>query len=134
MKSEFRCFILLSSMLLTAGCATVTRGTTEVLSIESIPSGAVARLSNGKLCITPCALTLSRKENLNITFEKEGYELASAMVTSSTSGGGSAGIAGNVLVGGVLGIGIDSYSGAAKDLTPNPLIIYLNKAEKKDDQ
>lgn len=122
--------LAISYMLIT-GCATVTRGTTEVLIIESFPSGAVARLSNGKICITPCSLTLSRKESLNITFEKDGYESASAMVTSGISGEGGAGIAGNVLVGGVLGIGIDSYSGAAKSLTPNPVIIHLNKTTQE---
>lgn len=122
--------LAISCMLIT-GCATITRGTTEVLIIESFPSGAVARLSNGKICITPCSLTLSRKESLNITFEKDGYESASAMVTSGISGEGGAGIAGNVIVGGVLGIGIDSYSGAAKSLIPNPVIIRLNKTTQE---
>jgi len=124
---RFACRLPLLLVFLMYGCATITRGTTEVLEIQTIPSGAIARLSNGKVCITPCSMTLSRKENLNITFEKDGYEIASSMVTSGTSGGGGAGVAGNVLIGGVIGIATDSVSGAAKNLTPNPVVVYLNK-------
>lgn len=131
MKFPKSCSILLLSFTLIS-CATVIRGTTDDLRIESSPSGAVARLSNGRVCVTPCVLKISRKESLNISFEKEGYEPASAKVTSGVSGAGGTGVAGNVLLGGLIGIGVDSYSGAAKNLTPNPVIIYLNKITPED--
>jgi hypothetical protein len=40
-------------------------------------------------------------------------------------------MAGNVLVGGILGIGVDAYTGAFNDLAPNPLTVTLEKAEEQ---
>lgn len=34
-------------------------------------------------------------------------------------------MAGNVLVGGLIGVGVDAASGATKDLRPNPLVLQL---------
>ena len=34
-------------------------------------------------------------------------------------------MAGNVLVGGIIGVGVDAASGAALDLTPNPVVVTL---------
>jgi hypothetical protein len=115
------------SGLCLSGCATVTRGSTEILVIESNPAGAVARLSTGRVCITPCSLTLSRKEALSISFEKDGFLPTTAYVSSGVDSAGGAGMAGNVLVGGIVGVGIDSYSGANKSLSPNPLRVTMEK-------
>jgi len=100
-----------------------------VLSIQSDPSGAVARLSNGRTCVTPCSLELSRKQSLTIVCEKEGYRTSTAYVRPGVRGGGSAGVAGNVLLGGVIGIATDVASGANKDLIPNPVTVNLEKDE-----
>ena len=95
--------------------------------IETNPMGAVARLSSGRVCLTPCSLSLPRKQSFAISFEKEGYKPVTAYVSSGITAGGGAGMAGNVLVGGIIGIGVDSYSGANKTLSPNPVKINLEK-------
>ena len=41
----------------------------------------------------------------------------------ATSGG--AALAGNVLVGGIIGLGVDAATGASKELTPNPVSVTL---------
>jgi hypothetical protein len=41
------------------------------------------------------------------------------------SGGGGAGFAGNILAGGLIGMGVDATSGAMNDLMPNPLHVDL---------
>ena len=41
-------------------------GTTEVLEIQTILSGEIARLRNGTVCITPCSIALSCKENFDL--------------------------------------------------------------------
>ena len=43
---------------------------------------------------------------------------------------GGAGLAGNVLLGGVIGLGVDAATGAAFDLVPNPLKVTLEKDAK----
>lgn len=107
------------------GCATMTRGTTQAWTVDSAPSGAVASLSNGERCETPCTLTLKRKYAFAVEVCKPGFRAVNTNVVSGISGAGATGMAGNVLVGGLIGIGVDAASGATKDLTPSPLVIQL---------
>ncbi len=111
--------------LLLSGCATVTRGTTDVLVIETEPPGAEATLSNGLRCRTPCALTLRRNETVVVDIVREGYEPVRATVKPRIAGAGAAGMAGNVILGGLIGAAIDAGSGAMYDLAPNPLRVRL---------
>ena len=57
--------------------------------------------------------------------EKEGYKPGQVFVDTKVSGGGAAGLAGNLLIGGVVGVGVDAISGATLDHTPNPVNITL---------
>lgn len=111
--------------LLGSGCATITRGTTEAWVVESEPSGAEVRLSTGQTCRTPCTLELKRKNSFGVEISKQGYERVSTQVVSTTAGAGAAGMAGNVLFGGLIGVGVDAASGATKELKPNPLVVKL---------
>lgn len=111
--------------LFVSGCATVTRGTKDTLVIESEPAGADVRLSNGMTGKTPTSFKLPRKHPLVVNIEKEGYEPISVNVNSQVSGAGAAGMAGNVLVGGLVGAVVDPLSGAMKDLRPNPVKVTL---------
>ncbi len=116
--------VLLIGTLL-GGCATITRGTMEAFVIETKPPGAEARLSNGLYCTTPCSLKVKRKGDFVVTFTKEGYETVAASVTSSVDSGGAAGMAGNVLLGGIIGAGVDAGTGAMHSHKPNPLVVEL---------
>jgi len=44
---------LFASSLVSTGCATMFRGTSEQISINTDPSGATATLSDGRSCTTP---------------------------------------------------------------------------------
>jgi hypothetical protein len=70
-------------------------------------------------------MTLPRRSNFTVDLTKDGYEDVQANVTNTTSGAGAAGMAGNVLVGGIIGIAVDATTGATQDLTPNPLSITM---------
>jgi hypothetical protein len=78
---------------------------------------------------TPCAIRMSRKAEFTATVTKPGYKTATVQVTHKTAAAGAAGVAGNVLVGGIIGIGVDAVSGASQDLTPNPAFVTLEKAD-----
>jgi hypothetical protein len=107
------------------GCATVTRGTKEVLVVESEPSGAAVRLSNGMVGTTPTSFKIPRKGKLDVTIIKQGYEPVEVFVNTQVAGAGAAGMAGNVLVGGIIGVGIDSFSGGMLEHKPNPIRVTL---------
>lgn len=114
-----------AALLVVQGCATVTRGTTEAFVVDSEPVGANVTLSSGERCRTPCTLTRKRKDSFMVTIELDGYETVQTQVQSQVAGGGAAGMAGNVLVGGIIGVGVDAASGATKELVPNPLRVKL---------
>lgn len=109
-------------------CATVTRGSNDAWVVETDPAGARVETSNGHLCTsTPCAIKMPRKSEFTATVTKDGYEPVTVSVTHKTANAGAAGMAGNVLVGGIIGIGVDAASGATQDLTPNPVVLKLQK-------
>ena len=119
--------VLISILVVSSGCATITRGSSEAFAIESDPAGATAKLSNGLVCQTPCSVSVKRRGDFSVVFEKEGYETLTATVTSSIDGAGSAGMAGNVLVGGLIGAGVDAGTGAMHSHKPNPLSVKMIK-------
>jgi len=110
------------------GCASVTRGTTENISISSTPAGATAEITGLDIptaCVTPCVVQAKRNADITVTVNKEGYEPQIIPLTKEIPGTGAAGFAGNVLLGGLVGMGVDAATGAAMDHKPNPVIVTL---------
>ena len=114
------CFVL-------GGCASVTRGWTEQISLASTPAGAVATVSGSEnhTCTTPCAVQVNRNSDLQVSFEMPGYESEVVVLTKELATAGAAGFAGNVLLGGLIGMGVDAISNAPMDHKPNPVIVTL---------
>lgn len=119
-----------------SGCATITRGTNDVFVVETFPVGASVKTSNGYFCdSTPCSMKMPRKSEFTVTITKGGYKTWTGKVTNKVSGAGGAGMAGNVLVGGIIGAAVDGSNGSMLDLVPNPLVVTLEKedgSEKKE--
>ena len=110
------------------GCASATRGTTESISIVSTPPGATADVSgldNPTACVTPCVVQVKRNADITVSINKPGYEPQVIPLTKEVAGAGAAGFAGNVLAGGVVGMGVDAVTGAAMDHKPNPVTVTL---------
>ena len=121
-----RALLVVAFAASSAACATVTRGTTEAWTVETDPGGAAVKTTAGFACdATPCTFKMSRKAEFDVTITKPGYKTVNTRVTHQTAGAGAAGMAGNVLVGGLIGVGIDAVSGATQELKPNPLVIKL---------
>jgi hypothetical protein len=113
---------------LAGGCASVTRGTTENLSIASTPSGAeaiISGLENPTTCVTPCSVVVKRNADISVTIQKPGFEPQTIPLSREIQGTGAAGFAGNVIAGGLVGMGVDAVTGAARDHKPNPVIVTL---------
>jgi hypothetical protein len=100
-------------------CATVIRGTEQKYAITSTPPGANVDMTTGISCRTPCQLKMKRKTNFFATVSMPGFESQTFEVKSSASTGGGFGFAGNALLGGVIGAGVDLSNGSTKTLVPN---------------
>lgn len=113
------------------GCASVTRGTTENISISSTPSGVEATITGMDVptsCLTPCAIVVKRNADITVSFAKEGYEPQIVPLTTEVAGSGAAGFAGNILLGGGVGMIVDGVTSAAMDHKPNPVIVTMRPA------
>ena len=108
-----------------SGCATTTRGTSTDWVIDTYPQGARVVTSNGFSCeATPCQLRMPRESTFTATVTLDGYEDEVVSVTHQLANGGTAGIVGNAIFGGVIGAAVDANNGATQDLVPNP--VHLN--------
>lgn len=104
-------FILLA--LATTGCASIIDGTSQTISIDSNPPHASCQLINNGRVVgnvqTPGRIVVEKtKYDINITCEKEGYQAATATLTSEIEDS----TWGNIILGGGIGWAIDSASGA----------------------
>jgi len=117
-----------------SGCASITRGFHDEVAFQSNPPGAEAKTSLGQGCTTPCSLKFSRRDEFSVTITKPGYHVAKVPVISQVRGGGAAGFAGNIIVGGPIGMGVDAVSGATFEHYPNPVTIDLVPVKKGEAQ
>jgi hypothetical protein len=109
-------------------CATVTRGEHTAWVVNTVPPGASVKTTNGFYCdSTPCAIQMPRRSDFSADIAKPGYKTLKVTVTHQIAVGGGVAFAGNALIGGVIGAGVDLATGAALDLTPNPVTVTLEK-------
>ena len=122
----FRSLLLVCAAVFLSSCATVTRGVHEKLKVESDPTGANVALSTGEKGVTPAVFVESRRhDNFTVTVSKAGYTPETVTVVSKAGGTGAGAMAGNALIGGVIGIGVDAATGAYDSLYPNPVKVTL---------
>lgn len=135
MKTISTSLALVCFMFIAAGCASITRGWSDVLEIHSEPVGAdvtievlnpeEASIEGAGTCKTPCAKKADRESELRVLITKEGCDPVEVEVTNKTVGAGGLGMAGNIILGGGIGAIVDASSGATQDLTPNPIDVKL---------
>lgn len=109
---RFSALIVLS--IFVAGCATIVKGTTQVVAIDTPGApGAACELSSpgigSRSVVTPATIELDKSQhNVAVTCRKPCFQDAVAMLPSYTEGMA----AGNVIAGGVIGLGVDAATGA----------------------
>ena len=113
---------------LLSGCATITRSTVNQIQITSEPSGAFVKTSLQQSCQTPCTLSVSRKDEFSVSFHHDGFVDETIFVKTQIASAGAAGFAGNVLAGGLIGMGVDAATGATLEQVPNPVHAVLRQA------
>ena len=125
-----RIVIVIALALITSGCASVTRGMSDQIQMNSNPPEAQARTSMGHTCVTPCTLQFNRKDEFTVIFSKPGYHSSEIPVKTQIAGAGAAGFAGNLPLGGVIGMGVDAATGATLEHFPNPVTATLSPLKK----
>ena len=115
--------MILVCPILLVGCATITTGTTQKIPINSNPAGALVSISSGFMSQTPCIAELKRNQDHTVSISKLGYDTMVVVLRKSMCGS----TAGNLVIGGVIGLGVDAISGAMFKLEPLEINAQLNK-------
>ena len=92
------------------GCATLLNDDHKMVSFSSDPENATVKVEGIAMGKTPCVIPVARKGGDKfITFERSGYKTLIVKLDNKIGGEGF----GNLLFGGIIGIGIDAATGRA---------------------
>lgn len=107
--------------MLITGCASIMSGTTQQVTFQSSPDGALVKINGKPLGKTPLTMQLDKDKNQTLTVEKEGYKtFTTSMDTRLDSW-----FWGNVVLGGVFGSTTDSINGAVYEYNQSQYMVTL---------
>jgi hypothetical protein len=107
-------------LFIISGCATLTTGSSQAITINTKPSGATCTLTRNGMDLavinpTPGSITVDKsKDDISVICRKEGYQENAAICSSSFQGM----TLGNILFGGLIGLAVDIGSGSAHRYPP----------------
>ena len=125
MKPTIKLFLLLICPILLVGCASITTGPTQKVPINSNPAFADVAISSGFRGVTPCVADLKRNQDHTVTISKDGFDDAIIVLRKALCGS----TAGNLVLGGVIGLGVDYATGSMFKLEPQEINVNLNKKD-----
>ena len=125
---------VLFAVVACSGCASIIEGTSQTLTINTNPQSADCTLWREGLAIgqvrTPGGVVVEKtKHDIELKCTKQGYQEATATLPSEIEGA----TFGNIILGGFIGWGIDSASGADNhypDATTITLVPVENVGEE----
>ncbi len=123
MQKIFICAVLMVFILTMSGCATITCGPNQRVPVSTNPPGATVSVDGTGSHKTPTTLKLRRKTDHNLIFTKEGYETEHVLLMHVISGA----VAGNILLGGLIGWGVDAMTGAQWKLVPESVHVEMKR-------
>ncbi len=108
--------VIVFGALQLSACASIIKGSTAAINVTSPPvTGANCVLSSGQgnwQLTTPASVTVERsKEDIQVRCTKDGYQDATAIIPSNFEGW----TVGNLIFGGIIGVGVDAATGAMND-------------------
>jgi hypothetical protein len=111
----YRVTTIIVAVLLVAGCATLAEGTTQTVAVDTPgAAGATCVLSSPRVTAvsitTPgVAIVKKGRDAIAVQCTKDCYQPSAGVLNSNLT----AAVAGNILIGGVIGLAIDAASGAS---------------------
>ena len=111
---------LAALVLLTTGCATITKGTSQTVTVDTDPSGATCTLTRDAKTLavvnpTPGSVSIGKSSTpITVVCKKVDFLDVAGTLTSQFQ----AMTFGNVLFGGLIGVAVDAASGATHEYDP----------------
>jgi hypothetical protein len=117
----------LAAALLASGCATLTTGSSQTVTVQTDPAGAVCTFRRdgeviGIINPTPGTISVQKHRlDIDVRCTKDGYLDEAGLVGSKFQ----AMTFGNILFGGLIGVVVDAASGAAMQYDPAITIVMV---------
>jgi len=122
MKRTLSIILVSSIALSTTSCASIITGTKDKISFTSTPEGAKVLHKGVEKCITPCTAEIPRSlSKQTVIFEKEGFANKEIKLTKNFNAVSLV----NILIGGVIGVGIDAATGSLTKYSPKEYAVEL---------
>jgi hypothetical protein len=115
---------LLALILTLSGCATIVNGSSQSVGIRSDPPGARVYVDGVARGETPAEVDVKRKDRHEVRLELEGHETYAVRLNRSVSPW----FAGNLLYGGLIGLGVDAITGSMYQVSPSTVYVVLDPA------
>lgn len=121
---------LLGIAAFASGCATLTKGTSQTLTVTTDPTGAVCTLSRDAKPLavinpTPGSMPVEKgRGTISVVCKRMGYQDSSGVLASEFQ----AMTLGNILIGGLIGVAVDAASGAMHEYPPMVTITMIPEA------
>ncbi len=107
----------LGSLAILPGCASIISGSKQNVRINSRPPGATVEIDGNPAGRTPTEANLARKTSHRVVISLRGYKPYEVTLEQKFNGW----VLGNILIGGIIGIIIDSSTGASYYLSPGEI-------------
>lgn len=107
-------YLLITLSCLSSGCATILHGSKEQVSISSNPAEVTVTVDSQELGKTPLLVKLPRKENHMVKVNLSGYMPYEFVIQRKVD----ALVVGNILFGGLIGLGVDAITGECINYHP----------------
>lgn len=120
-----RILLILAFSLWVSGCATITRGTNQTVAVNTpgVPQATCILTSSAvgsRTVVTPGTVSLEKsKETVSVRCIKECYSDGAGVIPTNFEGM----TAGNIVLGGVIGLGVDAASGAMNNYAPEVQVL-----------
>jgi hypothetical protein len=126
LKKLYLFFTIILLSLISASCATIFKGSSQAITINSTPGKAAITIKTFAgvevfTGVTPVTTPLPKKHEYLVSIKLDGYKESTTQISQSLQGW----FWGNLLCGGVIGMIIDWTSGAMWDLEPESINITL---------
>jgi PEGA domain len=107
------------------GCATIVQSPRQQVSVASTPSGATVSIDHVERGKTPLVAELKRKDSHVLRIELAGYQPYEATLNRRVSGW----VWGNIVFGGLIGLGVDALTGSMYKLNPEQVSAALTSGQ-----
>ncbi|MDR8394547.1 PEGA domain-containing protein [Aliifodinibius sp. S!AR15-10] len=117
----------LAIILIIQACATIMHGSKQEVGISSNPSKANITVDGQKYGTTPVNIKLERKKSHTVSLELAGYQPYETTLTKSVSGW----VWGNIVFGGLIGLGVDAITGGLYKLSPKQINAEFRESQAR---